>query len=47
MGAAGARIFDLQIDLCTLDGGAIELWTHDRIFVKIPGLVIRALLTRS
>jgi predicted nucleic acid-binding protein len=47
MGAAGSRIFDLQIGLCAQDGGAIKLWTHDRIFVKIPGLVIRALLTRS
>jgi len=47
LGVAGARIFDLQIGLRALDGGAIELWTHDRIFVKIPGLVIRALLTRS
>jgi hypothetical protein len=36
----GARIFDLQIALCALDGGATELWTHDANFVKIPGLVI-------
>jgi len=37
----GPRIFDLQIGLCALDGGATELWTHDAHFVKIPGLVIR------
>lgn len=36
----GARIFDLQIGLCALDGGAVDLWTHDRGFVKILGLVI-------
>ena len=36
----GPRIFDLQIALCALDGGATELWTHDANFVKIPGLVI-------
>jgi hypothetical protein len=27
--------------LCALDGGATELWTHDRRFVKLPGLIIR------
>lgn len=37
----GPRVFDLQIGLCALDGGATELWTHDANFVKIPGLVIR------
>lgn len=34
----GARIFDLQIALCALDGGATELWSHDASFVKVPGL---------
>jgi toxin-antitoxin system PIN domain toxin len=34
----GVRVFDLQIALCALDGGATELWTHDRNFVKVPGL---------
>jgi len=34
----GARVFDLQIALCALEGGATELWTHDRNFVKVPGL---------
>jgi toxin-antitoxin system PIN domain toxin len=37
----GVRIFDVQIGLCALDGGATELWTHDGGFVKIPGLAIR------
>lgn len=41
MEVIGARIFDLQIGLCALDGGATQLWTHDGGFVKIPGLVIR------
>lgn len=38
---SGARVFDLQIGLCALDGGATEVWTHDARFVKIPGLVVR------
>lgn len=37
----GSRIFDLQIGLCALDGGATELWTHDRKFLKIPGLAVK------
>lgn len=41
LAVTGVRIFDLQIGLCALDGGATELWTHDGNFVKIPGLVIR------
>ena len=41
LGVKGARIFDVQIGLCALDGGATELWTHDSGFVKIPGLLIR------
>jgi predicted nucleic acid-binding protein len=40
LGVVGARIFDLQIGLCALDGGATELWTHDGSFVKIPGLSV-------
>lgn len=40
LGVTGVRIFDLQIGLCALDSGAAELWTHDRGFVKIPGLAI-------
>jgi len=41
LGIIGARIFDLQIGLCALDGGATELWTRGRRFVKFPGLVLR------
>jgi hypothetical protein len=41
LGVKGTRIFDVQIGLCALDGGATELWTHDGGFVKIPGLAIR------
>lgn len=37
----GVRVFDLQIALCALDSGATELWTHDRNFVKVPGLRLR------
>lgn len=37
----GARIFDLQIGLCAVDAGATELWTHDKKFVKLPGLSIK------
>jgi uncharacterized protein len=40
LGVTGPRIFDLQIGLCGLDGGATSVWTHDRGFTKIPGLVI-------
>jgi hypothetical protein len=36
----GPRIFDLQIALCALEAGARELWTHDRQFVRVPGLHI-------
>lgn len=35
---SGPRIFDLQIALTAFEHGAAELWTHDRSFVKIPGL---------
>lgn len=47
LGVKGPRIFDLQIGLCAIDGGATELWTHDRDFVRIPGLVIRDPLRRD
>jgi len=36
----GPRIFDLQIALVAFDNGATELWTHDRHFVKFPGLTV-------
>lgn len=38
LAVAGPRIFDLQIALTALTQGAVELWTHDLGFVKIPGL---------
>ncbi len=38
LNVSGPRIFDLQIALCAMDGGATELWTHDRHFTKVPGL---------
>ena len=34
----GPRIFDLQIALVSFEGGASEIWTHDRHFVSLPGL---------
>jgi toxin-antitoxin system PIN domain toxin len=37
----GVRIFDLQIALSAVDGGATELWTHDRDFISVPGLPVR------
>lgn len=39
LGVSGVRVFDLQIGLCALDGGAAELWSHDGAFVRIPGLM--------
>ena len=41
LGVRGVRIFDLQIGLSAFDNGAHELWTHDRHFVRIPGLCVR------
>jgi predicted nucleic acid-binding protein len=34
----GGRIYDLQIALIAFDNGASEIWTHDRNFVRMPGL---------
>ena len=36
-----ARVFDLQIGLAAFDNGAHELWTHDRRFIRVPGLRVR------
>ena len=41
LGVSGPRVFDLQIALVAFEGGATELWTHDKAFVKIPGLAVR------
>jgi len=35
---SGNRVFDIQIALCAFEGGASQLWSHDRDFVTIPGL---------
>ncbi len=37
----GARVFDLQIGLLAIEGGANEIWTHDRAFLKLKGLRVR------
>jgi predicted nucleic acid-binding protein len=37
----GFRILDLQIALVSFEGGASEIWTHDRHFVSLPGLPAR------
>jgi predicted nucleic acid-binding protein len=37
----GLRIFDLQIALVSFEGGASEIWTHDRHFASLPGLPAR------
>lgn len=41
LGVRGPRVFDLQIGLTAFDNGAHELWTHDRRFVRLPGLRVR------
>jgi uncharacterized protein len=41
LGVHGPRVFDLQIALVAFEGGATELWTHDKAFVRIPGLAVR------
>ena len=38
LGVAGLRIYDLQIALAARDAGAVTIWTHDRDFVRLPGL---------
>jgi predicted nucleic acid-binding protein len=35
-----ARIFDLQIGLICQDAGAREIWSHDRNFITVPGLLV-------
>ncbi len=37
----GPRIFDLQVALTALEGGAREIWTHDQQFLTLPGLRVR------
>ena len=38
---SGARIFDLQIALTAFENGAVEIWSHDRNFVRLPGMRVR------
>ncbi|MDA0989834.1 MAG: PIN domain-containing protein [Verrucomicrobia bacterium] len=40
LGVSGVRIFDLQIALIAVGGGATELWTYDARFTDVPGLSI-------
>jgi len=47
MKIAGGRVFDLQIALTALENGATELWSHDRGFACLPGLLLRDPLSRS
>ena len=41
MKIAGTRVYDLQIALIALENGATELWSHDRAFAGLPGLLVR------
>lgn len=36
-----ARVFDLQIGVLCQEAGARELWSHDRNFIAVPGLVVK------
>lgn len=36
----GARIFDLQIGLICQDTGVRKIWSHDRNFIAVPGLLV-------
>ena len=42
----GVRFFDLQIALVAFENGATEIWSHDRNFLKLPGLKVRDPLGR-
>jgi uncharacterized protein len=41
LGVAGHRVYDLQIALIALENGATEIWSHDRAFAGLPGLLVR------
>jgi predicted nucleic acid-binding protein len=34
-------VYDLQIALIALENGATEIWSHDRAFTSLPGLLVR------
>jgi hypothetical protein len=40
LGVYGQRVFDLQIALIAVEGGATEIWSHDSRFVTLPGLAL-------
>ena len=40
LAVSGGRVFDLQIALIAAEHGAREIWTHDRNFLRLPGLRI-------
>jgi len=40
VGVSGARVFDLQIALIASEAGAEQIWSHDRKFLLVPGLVL-------
>ena len=39
-GVIGPRVFDLQIGLTAAEAGATEIWTADRGFVSMPGVLV-------
>ena len=41
MKIAGTRVYDLQIALIALENGATEIWSYDRSFAGLPGLLVR------
>jgi hypothetical protein len=40
VGIRGVEAFDLQIALIVQARGASEIWTHDRNFTRLPGLLV-------
>lgn len=36
----GSRVFDLQIALTAAEAGATEIWTADRGFISVPGVLV-------
>ncbi len=39
-GVSGPRVSDLQIALTAVEAGATEIWTADRAFISVPGLLV-------
>ena len=40
LSVCGARLFDLQIAVTGKEHGASQIWTHDKKFVRLPGLEV-------